>query len=51
LDIIGTLGILRLAHKRNLIDKSELRHSVEMLHEILYFTDELEKWVLSNGIV
>lgn len=51
LDIIGTLGILRLAHKRNLIDKSGLRHSVEMLHEILYFTDELEKWVLSNGTV
>ena len=49
LDIIGTLGILRLAHKRNLIDGRELKQSVEMLHEILYFTDELEKWVLSNG--
>jgi predicted nucleic acid-binding protein len=48
LDVIGTLGILRLAYKRNLIDKSELRKLVEMLHEILYFTDELEKWVLSG---
>lgn len=48
LDVIGTLGILRLAYKRDLIDKSELRKLVEMLHEILYFTDELEKWVLSG---
>jgi hypothetical protein len=39
---------LRLAYKRDLIDKSELRRLVEMLHEILYFTDELEKWVLSG---
>ena len=45
LDIIGTLGILRLAHKRNLIDKVELGQLVEMLREILYFTDDLEKWV------
>ncbi|KAF5422139.1 MAG: hypothetical protein C5S41_10045 [Candidatus Methanomarinus sp.] len=51
LDIIGTLGILKLAHKRNLIDKKELRLSVEMLHEILYFTDDLEKWVLSNNTI
>lgn len=48
LDIIGTLGILRLAYKRNLIDKDDLRRSVEMLHEILFFTDDLEKWVLSG---
>lgn len=48
LDVIGTLGILRLAYKRDLIDKSELRKLVEMLHDILYFTDELEKWVLSG---
>ncbi len=48
LDVIGTLGILRLACKRDLIDKSELQRLVEMLHDILYFTDELEKWVLSG---
>ncbi len=47
LDVIGTLGILRLAHKVSLIDKNELKETVEMLHEILYFTDDLEKWVLS----
>ncbi len=46
LDIIGTLGILRMAHKRNLIDKDELGQLVEMLREILFFTDDLEKWVL-----
>jgi predicted nucleic acid-binding protein len=43
LDVIRTLGILRLARKRNLIGKNELRQSVEMLYEILYFTDDLEK--------
>ncbi len=48
LDMIGTLGILRLAHKRNLIDKDELEQLVKMLHEILFFTDDLEKWVLFN---
>lgn len=48
LDIIGSLGILRLAYKRNLIDKGELIKMVEMLSEILYFTDDLEKWVLSD---
>jgi predicted nucleic acid-binding protein len=48
LDVIGSLGILRLGYKRNLIDKSELRKLVEILHDILYFTDELEKWVLSG---
>jgi predicted nucleic acid-binding protein len=47
-DIIGTLGILRLAHKKNLLDKHELGQLVEMLHEILFFTDDLEKWVLFN---
>ncbi len=49
LDIIGTLGILRLAYKKNLLDKKELKRLVELLHEILFFTDDLEKWVLSNG--
>jgi len=48
LDVIGTLGILRLAYRRNLIDKVELGILVEMLRDILYFTEELEKWVLSN---
>jgi len=48
LDVIGTLGILRLAYRRNLIDSEELRRLVEMLRDILYFTEELEKWVLSN---
>jgi len=48
LDVIGTLGILRLAYNRNLIDKAELRKMVEMLHDILYFTEDLEKWVLSD---
>ena len=48
LDVIGTLGILRLTYKKSLIDKDELRRSVEMLHEILFFTDDLEKWVLSD---
>jgi predicted nucleic acid-binding protein len=48
LDIIGTLGILRLAHKKNLLDKHELEQLIEMLHEILFFTDDLEKWVLFN---
>lgn len=48
LDIIGSLGILRLAYKRNLIDRGELIKLVEMLHAILYFTEELEKWVLSE---
>jgi predicted nucleic acid-binding protein len=46
MDIIGTLGILRLAYKRNLINKDELGQLVDMLHEILFFTDDLEKWVL-----
>lgn len=50
LDIIGTLGILRLANKKNLINKDELRQLVKMLHEILFFTDDLEKWVLSNVV-
>ncbi|HWR26325.1 MAG TPA: hypothetical protein VN316_00450 [candidate division Zixibacteria bacterium] len=48
LDMIGTLGILRLAHKKNLLDKDELGQLVEKLHEILFFTDDLEKWVLFN---
>lgn len=48
LDVVGTLGILRLARKSNLIDMDELRQSVEMLHEVLYFTDDLEEWVLSE---
>ncbi len=48
LDIIGTLGILRLAHKKGLIDKDELSRLIEMLREILFFTDDLAKWVLSN---
>jgi len=48
LDTIGTLGILRLACGRNFIDKAELKKLVEMLHDILYFTEELEKWVLSD---
>jgi len=48
LDVIGTLGILRLAYSRNLIDKAELKKMVEMLHDILYFTEDLEKWVLSD---
>jgi len=48
LDVIGTLGILRLAYKRNLIDKADLRESVKKLHDILYFTEDLEKWVLSD---
>lgn len=48
LDVIGTLGILRLAYKKNLIDEEDLRKSVNKLHEILYFTDELERWVLSG---
>ncbi len=49
-DIIGTLGILRLAHKRNLINKDGLGQLVEKLREILFFTDDLEKWVLSNDM-
>lgn len=48
LDIIGTLGILRLAYRRNLIDKAELWESVKKLHDVLYFTEDLEKWVLSD---
>lgn len=48
LDVIGTLGILKLACERNLIDRNELRQSVEVLHEVLYFTDDLEEWVLSD---
>ena len=48
LDIIGTLGILRLAYKRNLVNKDDMGQLVEMLHEILFFTDDLEKWVLFN---
>lgn len=47
LDVIGTLGILRLAYNDGLIDKKELIEAVKMLHEILYFTEDLEKWVLS----
>ena len=42
------LELLRLARKRNLIDMNELKQSVEMLHEVLYFTDDLEEWVLSD---
>lgn len=49
LDVIGTLGILRLANKRNLIDEEELRKLVNKLHDILYFTEELEKWVLQSN--
>lgn len=48
LSVIGSLGILRLAYKKGLIDKNELIKLVEMLHEILYFTEDLEKWVLSE---
>ena len=48
LDVIGTLGILKLTCERNLIGRNELRQSVEMLHEVLYFTDYLEEWVLSD---
>ena len=48
LDVIGTLGILRLAYRMNLIDKVKLGRLVEMLCDILYFTEELEKWVLSR---
>ena len=51
LDVIGTLGILRLAHKNNLINMYELRQSVEMLHEVLYFTADLEEWVLSVNAI
>lgn len=47
LDIIGTLGILRLAYNGGLINKKELKEAVKKLHEILFFTDDLEKWVLS----
>lgn len=47
-DVIGTLGILRMAYKRNLIDKADLRESVKKLHDILYFTEDLKKWVLSD---
>lgn len=47
LSVIGSLGILRLAYKKGLIDKKELIKLVEMLHEILYFTEDLEKWTLS----
>lgn len=49
LDIIGTLGFLRLAYKRDLLDKNELKRLVERLHEILFFTDDLEKWILFDG--
>ena len=42
------LGFLRLAYKSSYIDKNELKEAVEMLHEILYFTGDLEKWVLSG---
>jgi predicted nucleic acid-binding protein len=48
LDMIGTLGILRLAYRRKLIDKAELRKLVEKLQDILYFTENFKKWVLSN---
>lgn len=50
LDIIGTLGILRIASKKDMMDKDELERLVEMLHEILYFTDDLEKWVLNDRL-
>jgi predicted nucleic acid-binding protein len=46
LDVIGTLGILRLAYRKDLIDKAELRESVKKLQGVLYFTEDLEKWVL-----
>ncbi len=39
---------MRLAYKRGLIDKEELSKLVKLLHDILYFTDDLEKWVLSD---
>lgn len=34
----------------NLVNKDELGQLVEMLREILFFTDDLEKWVLSNDL-
>jgi predicted nucleic acid-binding protein len=46
LDVIGTLGILRLAYRRDLIDKAELKEYVKKLHDVLYFKEDLEKWVL-----
>ncbi len=46
-DVIGTLGIMRLAFLEDQIDKRELKSSVSKLNEILYFTDELENWTLS----
>jgi predicted nucleic acid-binding protein len=47
LDTIGTMGIVRLAHTMKLIGRDELGKLVEKLHDILYFTEELEKWVLN----
>lgn len=47
-DVIGTLGILRLAYRKGILDEDELTNKVTNLHEILYFTKELEDWVLST---
>lgn len=46
-DMIGTLGILRMAFLEDKIEESELKSSVSDLNKILYFTNELEQWVLS----
>lgn len=47
-DVIGTLGIVRLAYQEEKLNEEELRKKISDLHEILYFTDELERWVLST---
>ena len=45
--MIGTLGILRVAFTEDKIEESKLKSSVSDLNQILYFTNELEQWVLS----
>jgi len=46
-DVIGTLGILRVAFTEDKINEQDLKKGVSSLKEILFFTEELEKWVLS----
>lgn len=45
----GLIKVIKLAHKKNLLDKNKLKQLIKMLHEVLFFTDDLEKWVLFNN--
>lgn len=47
IDVIGTLGILRLGYKNSELNGKELKKAISKIDEILYFTDDLKEWALS----